>query len=186
MHGPKSEEPSPEAVVSASPAYSVDLPELPIQSVLRRRRCTTTLLCQQRSLRAEVIEMSNLEKRIQVGPCSATIFVRDVQTETGNVRMRDIVLQRAYKDKEGNYQHTNSYRVNDLPQGNPGTAESVRAFGVPRSTQNEGEPLKSGASLALTMVRSVGGIVQDIQIEILKRRTVSHDVIQRVYLHYSM
>lgn len=60
--------------------------------------------------------MSNLEKRIQVGPCSATIFVRDVQTESGNVPMRDIVLQRAYKDKEGNYQHTNSYRVNDLPK----------------------------------------------------------------------
>ena len=60
--------------------------------------------------------MSNLEKRIQVGSCSASVFVRDVETTNGVIPMRDVVLQRGYKDKEGAYQHTNNYRVNDLPK----------------------------------------------------------------------
>ena len=60
--------------------------------------------------------MSNLEKRIQVGPCSASVFVRQVETQIGTVPMYDVVLQRAYKDKDGNYQNTNNYRMNDLPK----------------------------------------------------------------------
>ena len=60
--------------------------------------------------------MSNLEKRIQVGSCSASVFKRDVETANGIVAMHDVDLQRAYKDKEGAYQHTNNYRVNDVPK----------------------------------------------------------------------
>jgi len=60
--------------------------------------------------------MNNLEKRIQVGNCTAAIFVNEVETLTGKVPMRNVVLQRTYKDKEDKYQHANSYGVNDIPK----------------------------------------------------------------------
>jgi len=60
--------------------------------------------------------MSNLEKRIQIGNCSASIFVNEVETLVGKVPMRSVVLQRTYKDKEDKYQHANSYGVNDIPK----------------------------------------------------------------------
>jgi hypothetical protein len=64
----------------------------------------------------EVISMNNLEKRIQVGACSASIFVNEVETLQGKVPMRSVVLQRTYKDKEDKYQHANNYGVNDIPK----------------------------------------------------------------------
>lgn len=60
--------------------------------------------------------MTSLEKRIQVGACSASVFVNEVETPDGVVPMRNVVLQRAYKDKDGQYQHTNSYGINDIPK----------------------------------------------------------------------
>jgi len=60
--------------------------------------------------------MSNLEKRIQVGACSASIFVQEVATKDGPVPMRNVVLQRAYRDNDGKYQHTNSYSISDVPK----------------------------------------------------------------------
>ena len=60
--------------------------------------------------------MNNLEKRIQIGACSASIFVNEVETLTGKALMRTVVLQRTYKDKEDKYQHTNSYGLNDIPK----------------------------------------------------------------------
>jgi hypothetical protein len=60
--------------------------------------------------------MSNLEKRIQVGACSASIFAREVDTVSGRAVMRNVVLQRTYKDKDDKYQHTNNYGMNDLPK----------------------------------------------------------------------
>jgi len=59
---------------------------------------------------------NNLEKRIQVGNCTAAVFVNEVETATGKVAMRNVVLQRTYKDKEDKYQHANNYGVNDLPK----------------------------------------------------------------------
>ncbi|MEQ1935125.1 MAG: hypothetical protein ABL962_14795 [Fimbriimonadaceae bacterium] len=36
---------------------------------------------------------NNLEKRIQVGNCTAAIFTNEVETATGKVPMRNVVLQ---------------------------------------------------------------------------------------------
>ncbi len=60
--------------------------------------------------------MTSLEKRIQVGACSASVFVNEVDTKEGKMPVRNVVLQRTYKDKDGQYQHTNSYGINDLPK----------------------------------------------------------------------
>ena len=60
--------------------------------------------------------MTNLEKRIQVGACSASIFVNKVETPDGLVPISNVVLQRTYTDKDGKYQNANSYGINDLPK----------------------------------------------------------------------
>jgi len=60
--------------------------------------------------------MSKPEKRFQVGPCSASVFANEVQGEKGKVVQRHIVLQRAYKDKDGKFQNTSSFGVNDVPK----------------------------------------------------------------------
>ncbi len=60
--------------------------------------------------------MNNLEKRIQVGAVSASVFVNQVETTDGPVPVRNVVLQRIYTDKDGKYQNANSYGVNDLPK----------------------------------------------------------------------
>ena len=84
--------------------------------------------------------MSNLEKRIQVGACSASVFKKDVQTADGVVPIHDVVLQRAYKDKEGNYQHTNSYRVNDLPKAILALQKAYEHLVYQDRTSSEGNP----------------------------------------------
>ena len=60
--------------------------------------------------------MAQPEKKFKVGACSASIFVNDVNTENGKVTMKSVSLQRAYKDKEGNFQHTTSFKANDIPK----------------------------------------------------------------------
>lgn len=61
-------------------------------------------------------DKNNLEKRIQVGGCSASIFANEVDTENGKTVIQSVLLQRTYMDKDGKYQNTNSYRLNDLPK----------------------------------------------------------------------
>lgn len=60
--------------------------------------------------------MSNLEKRIQIGAVSASIFVNKIETTDGPVPVRNVVLQRTYTDKEGKFENANSYGINDLPK----------------------------------------------------------------------
>ncbi|MDA2934717.1 hypothetical protein MYX82_10300 [Acidobacteria bacterium AH-259-D05] len=56
------------------------------------------------------------EKRFKVGACTASIFVNEVNTAEGTKNLRSVSLQRTYKDKEGNFQHTTSLKVNDIPK----------------------------------------------------------------------
>jgi len=54
------------------------------------------------------------EKRINVGNCTASVFVNEVNSEKGSFQKRTATLQKFYKDKEGKDQYTNSYDVNEL------------------------------------------------------------------------
>ena len=58
------------------------------------------------------------EKKFRAGAISATIWLNQGQNKkTGEtVNYRTISLQRGYKDKNDQWQNTNSFRVNDLPR----------------------------------------------------------------------
>ena len=48
---------------------------------------------------------------------SAAIFENVLETDDGRKLARhDVQIQRTYKDKEGNFQHTNTFRDYDLPK----------------------------------------------------------------------
>ncbi|MBC8444084.1 hypothetical protein H8D83_00710 [Candidatus Woesearchaeota archaeon] len=57
------------------------------------------------------------EKKFSTGVVSATIWKNSGTSKKGEpVEFRTISLQRRYTDKEGNWQSTNSLRINDLPK----------------------------------------------------------------------
>jgi len=57
------------------------------------------------------------EKKFRAGAISATVWQNKGQSKDGEeVEYRTISIERCYKDKEGNWQSTNSMRVNDLPR----------------------------------------------------------------------
>lgn len=55
-------------------------------------------------------------KSFKVGACKASIFVNKVNTAKGIVSMKNVNLQKTYKDKEGNFQHVTSFGINDIPK----------------------------------------------------------------------
>lgn len=57
------------------------------------------------------------EKKFSTGAISAIIWKNNVVLRTGEAtEFRTINIQRSYKDKDGNWQSTNSLRVSDLPK----------------------------------------------------------------------
>lgn len=58
------------------------------------------------------------EKKFSTGAISATIWKNNgTNKKTGEeIEYRTVSLQRRYKDKEGNWQTSNSLRINDLPK----------------------------------------------------------------------
>ena len=57
------------------------------------------------------------EKKFRAGAISATVWLNRGQKATGEeTEYRTVSLERSYTDKEGNWQSTNSFRVNDLPK----------------------------------------------------------------------
>lgn len=60
--------------------------------------------------------MTQPEKRFKVGSCTASIFVNEVNMKNGKVPMKSVSLQRSYKDSDGNFQNTTSFRENDIPK----------------------------------------------------------------------
>ncbi len=58
------------------------------------------------------------EKKFSTGAICATIWKNNgTNKKTGeSVEFRTIQIDRRYKDKEGNWQSTNSLRLNDLPK----------------------------------------------------------------------
>lgn len=60
--------------------------------------------------------MARPEKVFKVGGCTASVFENNVNGFNGNTTIKSVTLQRAYKDKAGNFQHTNSFKLNDIPK----------------------------------------------------------------------
>ena len=68
-------------------------------------------------MKVEDIQEKNLpEKKFRAGAISATVWKNQTEKD-GEVReYRTVSFERSYQDKEGNWQTTNSLRVNDLPR----------------------------------------------------------------------
>jgi len=57
------------------------------------------------------------EKKFRAGSVSATIWLNKGQKVNGEeAEYRTISVERSYTDKNGNWQSTNSMRINDLPK----------------------------------------------------------------------
>jgi hypothetical protein len=69
-------------------------------------------------METETLGKSMPEKKFSTGAISATIWKNNgTSKKTGeSVEFRTIQIDRRYKDKEGNWQSTNSLRLNDLPK----------------------------------------------------------------------
>ncbi len=60
--------------------------------------------------------MAQPEKKYKAGACTASVFANEIKTDKGTAKVRSVALQRSYKDKEGNFQNTTSFRANDIPK----------------------------------------------------------------------
>ena len=50
------------------------------------------------------------------GLCSASIWEQDFEKDGEKLTVRTVSFQRSYLDKDGNWQRTNSLKVNDIPK----------------------------------------------------------------------
>ena len=60
--------------------------------------------------------MAKPEISFKAGAVKASVFVNEVQTAKGKASFKTVSLQRAYKDKEGQFKNTSSFREEDLPK----------------------------------------------------------------------
>ena len=74
---------------------------------------------------AEAIKLSTIipggnmpqpEITFRHGLCSASIWEQDFERDGEKFTVRTVSFQRSYLDKEGNWQRTNSLKVNDIPK----------------------------------------------------------------------
>jgi len=57
------------------------------------------------------------EKVFRIGPVSASVFVNEVETEDGKRLLRNVNLQRRYRDGEdGKWKSSSSFALAELPQ----------------------------------------------------------------------
>ena len=57
------------------------------------------------------------EKVFRIGPVSASVFVNEVETEVGERLLRNVNLQRRYRNEEsGHWKSSSSFSLAELPQ----------------------------------------------------------------------
>jgi len=56
------------------------------------------------------------EKEFKIGAVAASIWPREVNGNNGTFTTYSVKIERAYQDKAGQWQHTNSFQVSDLPK----------------------------------------------------------------------
>jgi len=61
-------------------------------------------------------EKKQPEKKFRAGAVSATVWGNSVEKDGKQATYNSVSMERSYKDKEGNWQSTNSFRTNDLPK----------------------------------------------------------------------
>lgn len=60
--------------------------------------------------------MPEPEKTFVQGSCRAAIFANQITQDGKTAMIKKVNIQRRYMDKDGNWQNTNSFGVNDLPK----------------------------------------------------------------------
>ena len=60
--------------------------------------------------------MSQPEITFRHGLCSASIYEQEFERGEEKFTVRSVTFQRSYLDKDGNWQTTNSLKVNDIPK----------------------------------------------------------------------
>ena len=58
--------------------------------------------------------MAQPEITFRHGPCSASVFENEYNRGEDTFSVRSVSFQRRYQDKDGNWQTTNSLKVNDI------------------------------------------------------------------------
>jgi hypothetical protein len=66
--------------------------------------------------RKEMNEMNKPIKKFRAGAISATVWENHSVKNNETITYSSITIERAYKDKDGKWQSTSSYRVMDLPK----------------------------------------------------------------------
>lgn len=56
------------------------------------------------------------EKKFRAGAVTATVWENTVDREGKVTSFNSVALERIYKDKDGNWQTTSTFRLNDLPK----------------------------------------------------------------------
>lgn len=60
--------------------------------------------------------MAQPEITFRHGPCSASVFQNEYDRDDETFTIRSVSFQRRYLDKDGEWQTTNSLKVNDIPK----------------------------------------------------------------------
>lgn len=60
--------------------------------------------------------MSQPEITFRHGCCSASVFENEYERGEQKFTVRTVAFQRRYQDKEGNWQSTNTLKINDIPK----------------------------------------------------------------------
>ena len=60
--------------------------------------------------------MAKPEKTFRQGCVSVSIFENEMNVNGSNVVRMNAVPQKSYKDKDGNWKHTTSFGVNEIPK----------------------------------------------------------------------
>jgi hypothetical protein len=88
------------------------------------------------TMEKEVMEMGELVKRFKFGACEASVFENEIDTRDGRrVKLRNAVLQKRYKDRNGEWASTNSFDVNDIPKALLALNDAYRFIVVDDNTE---------------------------------------------------
>jgi len=60
--------------------------------------------------------MTQPEKTFKQGCCSASVFVNNINKNGHKAELRKVLIQKSYRDKDGKWQATNSFGINELPK----------------------------------------------------------------------
>ena len=74
------------------------------------------LAIEQSTIIQEIHNMPEPEITFRHGLCSASIYEQEFTRGDTKLKVQSVSFQRSYLDKEGNWQRTNSLKVNDIPK----------------------------------------------------------------------